>query len=162
MIKVDFFGKSLKVFFYFLNFAFLLYGGRFYATTVNNVNLAFIDIFTSPFPNRNYETKRWYRVGRAVENHRKECFKSHRNIIQSFRQVFCTTIPTGKRENVCYFKKMPEIQFWKRIDVVWRDLSRLFDRKHPRATCTKERHQVFLWPSNKGSSSFLCTNRCCI
>jgi len=61
---------------------------------------------------------KWQKVGGAVEAHRKECFKRHRNIIETFR-------------------------------------------KHPRATCTKERHRVFLWPKVRGDSSFLCCNRNC-
>ena len=31
--------------------------------------------------------KRWQKVGGAVEAHRKECFKRHRNIIETFRCV---------------------------------------------------------------------------
>ena len=33
--------------------------------------------------------KRWQKVGGAVEAHRKECFKRHRNIIETFRCVIC-------------------------------------------------------------------------
>ena len=34
--------------------------------------------------------KRWQKVGGAVEAHRKECFKRHRNIIETFRCVVFT------------------------------------------------------------------------
>ena len=56
--------------------------------------------------------KRWQKVGGAVEAHRKECFKRHRNIIETFRCVICNlrlstfnNKPSQKR-NTNYFTQI--------------------------------------------------------
>ena len=69
--------------------------------------------------------KRWQKVGGAVEAHRKECFKRHRNIIETFRCVICNlrlstfnNKPSQKR-NTNYFTQITWLEISDHIYGIW-------------------------------------------